>query len=56
MLLRCAETSSDGNAFALETDNQILLIEAGLPLPKIKKMIDFRIDKVAGAIISHEHT
>lgn len=56
MLLKCARTSSEGNSFAIETDKSILLIEAGVVLPEIKKMIDFQIDKVAGAIISHEHT
>ena len=56
MLLRCAKTGSDGNAFAIETDNQILLLEAGVPIPDIKKMINYRIDKVVGSLISHQHT
>lgn len=56
MLLRCAKTSSEGNAFALETENEILLIEAGADVPTIKRMIDFRIDKVSGLIVSHGHT
>lgn len=55
MLLRCAKTSSEGNAFALETDDEILLIEAGVDVKTIKKMIDFSIDKVSGAVISHGH-
>ena len=55
MLLRCAKTSSEGNAFALETDNEILLVEAGVDIKTIKKMIDFSIDKVSGAVISHGH-
>ena len=56
MLLRCAKTSSEGNAFAIETDNEILLIEAGVDVKTIKKMIDFSIDKVSGMLISHQHT
>ena len=56
MLLRCAKTSSEGNAFALETDNEILLIEAGVDVKTIKKMIDFRIDKTIGMVISHGHS
>lgn len=55
MLLRCAKTSSEGNAFALETDNQILLIEAGVDVKTIKKMIDFSVDKVSGLCVSHGH-
>ena len=56
MLMRCAKTSSEGNAFALETDNEILLIEAGVDVKTIKKMIDFNIRKVAGLIVSHGHS
>ena len=56
MLLRCAKTSSEGNAFALETDNGILLIEAGVDVKTIKKMIDFQIDKTVGMIVSHGHS
>lgn len=56
MLLRCAKTSSEGNAFALETDKEILLIEAGVDIKTLKKMIDFRIEMVSGMLISHKHT
>jgi len=56
MLLRVASSSSDGNAYAIETDNEILLIEAGVKVSDIKKMIDFSIDKVSGMLISHQHT
>lgn len=56
MLLRVAKSGSTGNAYALETENEILLIEAGIPVPNIKRMINFQIDKVAGLCVSHEHT
>ena len=56
MLLRVAKTSSDGNAFALETENEILLIEAGVDVKTIKQMIEFRLDKTVGMIISHGHS
>lgn len=55
MLLRVAKSSSEGNAFAIETEKEILLVEAGVDIKTIKKMIDFSIDKVSGAIISHGH-
>ena len=55
MLLRVAQTGSTGNAMAIETDNSILLIEAGLPIPDIKKLIDYRVDILSGALISHKH-
>lgn len=55
MLLRIANTGSDGNAMALENDNGIVLIEAGIPIGDIKKLIDYQVDKVTCALISHEH-
>ena len=56
MLMRCAKTSSEGNAFAIETDNEILLIEAGVDIKTLKKMIDFNVGKVVGLIVSHGHS
>lgn len=55
MLLRIAKSSSEGNAYAIETENEILLLESGVPVPEIKKMINFSIDKVSGMLISHQH-
>jgi metal-dependent hydrolase (beta-lactamase superfamily II) len=55
MLLRCARTSSEGNAFALETKDGILLIEAGVTVPEVKQMINFEISKVKGLVVSHGH-
>jgi len=55
MLLRVAKSSSEGNAYAIETDNEILLLEAGISVSEIKKMIDYRIGDVSGLLISHKH-
>ena len=55
MLLRVAKSSSEGNAYAIETDNEILLLEAGIPVSEIKKMIDYRSGDVSGLLISHKH-
>lgn len=55
MLLRCAKTSSEGNAFALESESGILLIEAGVTVPEVKRMINFEIGRVSGLVISHGH-
>lgn len=55
MLLKCVASSSLGNGYILESDNEILLLEAGCDLNSVQKMIDFNISKVVGMIISHEH-
>lgn len=57
MFIRCAGSSSNGNAYALYSDNgQILLLDAGLPVMEIKKMCDFNITDIVGCLVSHGHT
>ena len=48
MLLKCIATGSKGNSYALISDSEILLIEAGVPLMEVKKAIDFRFPKLSG--------
>lgn len=56
MILRCCGSSSDGNSYALITNNgEILSIEAGCKFLDFKKMIDWKISNVVGCIVSHEH-
>ena len=53
--LRVISSSSNGNAFALDNGDSILLIEAGVPVKDVQKAIDFRADKVVGCIVTHIH-
>lgn len=53
--LRCASTGSSGNAYALVIDNEILLLDAGARIADIKKMCDWKISSIAGALITHKH-
>lgn len=55
MLLKCVGSSSKGNGYILESENEILLLEAGCDLRSVQKMIDFNISKIVGCLISHEH-
>lgn len=55
MKLICIASSSKGNAFALEAENEILLLEAGCPIKDVKKAIHWKIGKVVGCILSHSH-
>ena len=55
MLLKCITSGSSGNSYALISNDEILLIEAGVRLLEVKKHIDFQISKVVGCVISHEH-
>ena len=55
MTLQVLGSSSSGNCYLLETDRECLIIEAGIPLIKVKQALDFNIRKVVGCIISHVH-
>jgi phosphoribosyl 1,2-cyclic phosphodiesterase len=55
MKLKIIGTGSDGNCYALESDNEILLLDLGLSELEIKKGINFNISKIAGCIVTHHH-
>ena len=56
MKLKCLGTGSHGNSYAvIDKNNNILLLDVGIPFKEIKIGIDFQISKVKGALISHVH-
>lgn len=57
MKLGCAGSGSSGNAYFLQADNgEILLIEAGMPIGDLKKMVNYDIGNIVGCVISHSHS
>lgn len=55
MKLVCVGSSSKGNAYALDAEDEILLIEAGCPIKDVKKSINWKIGKVVGCVATHGH-
>lgn len=55
MILKVVGSNSAGNSYILETDTEALLIEAGVRFPFIKHALNYNLDKVSGAIITHSH-
>lgn len=55
MKLTIIGSRSDGNAYVLQNAGEALLLEAGLPFNKTLEALDYRIDKVVGCLVSHEH-
>jgi len=55
MKLKVIGSSSAGNAYILENDQEALLIECGVQIAKIKQALGYQVRKVAGCIVSHEH-
>ena len=53
--LKCLGSSSNGNGYILENENEALLIECGCGLMDCKKAMNFKTSKIVGALVSHEH-
>jgi len=55
MKLKVLGSSSKGNSYILESESQVLVIEAGIRLSEVKKAIGFDVNKIVGVLVSHEH-
>jgi phosphoribosyl 1,2-cyclic phosphodiesterase len=55
MELRVLGSSSNGNCYLFQNDNEALVIECGVSLKEVKRSVDFNISKIVGALVSHEH-
>lgn len=56
MTFGCGGTGSTGNAYYLKADNgEILLLDAGITITEIKKMISFDVANVVGCCVTHSH-
>lgn len=55
MTLRVLGSGSSGNGYILENRNTALAIECGISFKDFKVAMDFRISKVAGLLLTHEH-
>lgn len=55
MKLKVLGSNSKGNCYLLQTDNEVLVLEAGLPFSEVKKAINFDIKKIVGVLASHGH-
>lgn len=55
MNLKVLGSGSSGNCYLLEHNNQILILDCGIPIKEIKKGLIFDLSKIAGVIVTHEH-
>ena len=53
--IRVLASGSTGNCYLLDDGESPLLIEAGIPIAKIREGTGFRIGRLAGCITSHLH-
>lgn len=56
MQLKVVGSSSSGNCYILKaSDGEVLILECGVPLIKVKKALDFSLEKISGLVVSHAH-
>jgi phosphoribosyl 1,2-cyclic phosphodiesterase len=55
MELKIIGSNSAGNAYALDSGKEILLLEAGMKMADVKRAIDYRLADVVGCVVTHEH-
>lgn len=55
MKLKVIATGSKGNCYILHNEKEALIIECGIKISKIKKALNFDLDKVVGCLVTHEH-
>jgi phosphoribosyl 1,2-cyclic phosphodiesterase len=48
-------SGSGGNCYKIDDGKSSLLIEAGLPIKKIKQGLNYKLSEIEGCLISHEH-
>ena len=56
MMVECLASSSRGNAYVLDPRGKApLLLECGLSIRELKKRTGYRLHKMAGCLLTHEH-
>lgn len=55
MQVKVLGSSSAGNGYVLKASDSVLLLEAGVPLKKVKEALDFKLRDVVGVFVTHEH-
>lgn len=55
MKVECFASGSGGNCYRLSDGETDILIECGIPKYKILADIDYKVGKISGVLISHEH-
>lgn len=55
MQLHIINSNSTGNAYILESNREALLIECGVRYDRILAALNYKLDKVVGCIVTHEH-
>lgn len=55
MKIKVIASGSSGNCYVIDDGKTKLMIEAGLPINKIKKALNYKLHEIDAVLISHEH-
>lgn len=53
--IKVLASGSKGNCYHIDDGTTQLLLEAGIPLDKIKQGLKYKLSKISGALVTHEH-
>jgi phosphoribosyl 1,2-cyclic phosphodiesterase len=55
MTIHSINSGSSGNSYVLEIDGSYLLLDCGVAYQEIAKTIDFKMSRIVGCLLTHEH-
>lgn len=55
MKLITISTGSSGNTYLLKGNDEVLILDAGIPFIEVKKALGFNIRQIKGVVVTHEH-
>lgn len=55
MKIKVLASGSRGNCYVIDDGDSTLLLDAGIPIMKIREGVGFKLTAVAGALITHRH-
>ena len=56
MILTCLASGSSGNCYVLKDNKgKMLLLDAGIPIMKIKKGCSWKVSDIVGCVVTHKH-
>ncbi|HEK4983654.1 TPA: MBL fold metallo-hydrolase, partial [Clostridioides difficile] len=54
-MIKILGSSSRGNCYLLQLENETLILECGVSYKEILKGLDFSLENVVGCLVTHEH-
>ena len=55
MILKCLGSSSDGNCYLLFHNDEVLILDAGIPIKGIKRALNWQLGGIQGVLCTHGH-